>query len=520
MAKQLNRAWMTTATVGTGTVTLGSARSADYFTFAEAGAENLQIYNYVLLDGSDVEIGTGTYTASGTTFSRDTVVKSRIAGVSGTTKLTLSGNATIFITALASDFREVLTGNRTYYVRTDGSDSNTGLANSAAGAFLTLQKAANAVMGLDRGFYTTSIQVGNGTYTGGIAFYNGAGIGNGGNVVLLGDSATPSNVVISTTSADAIFMGCTFALYVEGFKLQTTTAGSCIVAVGGDTVIKNVDFGSSAGSHIVAVGRGYVSNGANNYTVSGGATVAHIYAARGGIVEFYNGTFTFTGTPNLAHYVITEAGGVFSLFNPTYSGSANGKRYYVNQGSSFVNYSVAYSALPGNAPGHFEGKDLFVKLEANYTLTSVTTPQKLFNTSTNGALSLDTGTYEFECMIYLTTMSGTSGNGQFQIRGAGTATLARNFYQVVGVDSTTPLNAGAAARSGSVTESGVASMVTAATGTGMIAHVQGTFNVTAAGTIIPSIALVTANAAIVQANSYFRCKRLTENGTNTFGEWT
>jgi hypothetical protein len=54
------------------------------------------------------------------------------------------------------------------YVRTDGSDSNTGLVDSAAGAFLTIQKAVNTVMGwnLDGdGAADITINVGAGTFS-------------------------------------------------------------------------------------------------------------------------------------------------------------------------------------------------------------------------------------------------------------------------------------------------------------------------------------------------------------------
>ena len=103
----LDRAWMTTATTGTGTVTLGSAKSADYFTFAEAGIADGDTAKYVILDGSDVEKGIGTYTASGTLWSRDTVEASRIGGTAGTSKINLSGGATIFITASAAEAQAV-----------------------------------------------------------------------------------------------------------------------------------------------------------------------------------------------------------------------------------------------------------------------------------------------------------------------------------------------------------------------------------------------------------------------------
>lgn len=102
MPKMLNRARMTTTTTGTGTITLGSAATG-YATFAEAGAVNAAVYAYTIEDGNDFEIGVGTYTSSGTTFSRDTVTLSKIGGTSGTSKINLSGSAQIFITARVED---------------------------------------------------------------------------------------------------------------------------------------------------------------------------------------------------------------------------------------------------------------------------------------------------------------------------------------------------------------------------------------------------------------------------------
>lgn len=99
----INRARMTTATTGTGTVTLGSA-VAGFATFAEAGAQDADVFSYVIEDGLDFEIGTGTYTSSGTTLSRDTVYLSKISGTAGTSKINLSGDATIFVSALAEEF--------------------------------------------------------------------------------------------------------------------------------------------------------------------------------------------------------------------------------------------------------------------------------------------------------------------------------------------------------------------------------------------------------------------------------
>jgi hypothetical protein len=74
-----DRVQETTTTTGTGTVTLAGAVSG-FRSFAAVGNGNSTFYTIVDSTGSDWEIGVGTYTLSGTTLSRDTVLSSSNAG--------------------------------------------------------------------------------------------------------------------------------------------------------------------------------------------------------------------------------------------------------------------------------------------------------------------------------------------------------------------------------------------------------------------------------------------------------
>lgn len=67
----------TTTTAGTGTITLAGA-VAGFQSFAVVGNANTTFYT--ISNGSQWEVGIGTYTSSGTTLSRDTVLSSSSAG--------------------------------------------------------------------------------------------------------------------------------------------------------------------------------------------------------------------------------------------------------------------------------------------------------------------------------------------------------------------------------------------------------------------------------------------------------
>jgi hypothetical protein len=102
MPKLFDLVKVNTATTGTGTITFGSVFSPEFFTPSEVGAVDGDKVRYVLIDGTDIELGEGTIGGSVTTMTR-TVVKSRIGGAAGTSKINLSGTAYVAFTAAAAD---------------------------------------------------------------------------------------------------------------------------------------------------------------------------------------------------------------------------------------------------------------------------------------------------------------------------------------------------------------------------------------------------------------------------------
>lgn len=272
----------------------------------------------------------------------------RITTGSGDPEELTGANAASILVA-AGVAREVLTAARTYYVRSDGNDSNTGLANTSGGAFLTIQKAIDTAAGLDTSVYDVTTQLGDATRTVAVTLRKLTGAGEG---IIQGNSGTPANVVISVTSANAISGTNVGNWTIKDLKLATTTSGSGIFAQGGATRINfsNLNFGAIA-THQISANKGATVVATGNYAISG-AAYTHAVGELMGNIDISGVTVTISGTPAFggAFALATTLGAVRAWSN-TFSGSATGPRYSAVANGVVDTNGGGATYLPGNVGG-------------------------------------------------------------------------------------------------------------------------------------------------------------------------
>lgn len=252
-----------------------------------------------------------------------------------------------------SGAREVLVAARTYYVRTDGADTNNGLSDTAEGAFLTVQKAINVVAALDISIYDVTITVAAGTYnstTSVNAQVTGPWVGSG-TVTLTGAGATS---ILRTTTARVVYVINGGRLTINGFKLVSTSGNLMDTGVASAiTVGANMTFADSAivagtGQHIVAAVPGSFIALTQNYTIAGGGQI-HWSAQQGGSVQCVTRTITLSNTPAFSFaFALCRLSANMRVNSNTYSGSATGKQYVVDQTSTI--YALT-ATLPGSTAG-------------------------------------------------------------------------------------------------------------------------------------------------------------------------
>lgn len=243
--------------------------------------------------------------------------------------------------------REVLTANRTYYVRTDGSDSNTGLVDSAGGAFLTIQKAIGTLYAIDLNGYNVTISLG--TSVGGAISASGRFIGKG-TITINGADSTAANHVLTSVY-------CSSGSALTFSHVQFTNPSWRALEVYSGAVVKlstGCDFGAASNAQITVDGAGSQLYIAETYTISGGGTRHYNVNNNGYAVKEAGASYTITvsGTPAFSgQFAYTEAGGIISLYNTTFSGAATGQRHYVGMLSSINTFGGGASFFPGNSAG-------------------------------------------------------------------------------------------------------------------------------------------------------------------------
>jgi hypothetical protein len=258
--------------------------------------------------------------------------------------------------------REVLTANRTYFVRTDGNDNNTGLVDSSGGAFRNIQKGIDVAASLDISIYTVTIRVGAGTWAEDIILKRPLGAGD---CILEGDTTTPSNVILTGNGSHAVTFDQPGVWLVRGFRPAATGTGAVGAGIraGRYSIIRlsNMSFGACAGSHVFADGGGIEF--LTNYTVAGGSTGGgHWQAHQDGLVRASSRTVTITGTPAFAAgWAWTDRGlGTIEAFGMTFSGSATGRRFNIGLNSIiFTNGTTPSTYLPGNTTGTNDGTAVY-----------------------------------------------------------------------------------------------------------------------------------------------------------------
>lgn len=204
----------------------------------------------------------------------------------------------------------------------------------------------------------------------------------------------------------------------------------------------------------------------------------------------------------------------------------NGKLYHAGtvanlgagaEATALASYAETWPPVQ-TAP--YPEKSYLIRAAATRTFTSNTSQQAIFASPNNGALTLPVGVYEFSAVVSMDTMDATSGNGKFSLIGAGTATLSNILWVGWGLDSAVDTAGTISGVAEVVATQTATNLVTASTATVLTFMARGTFEVTAAGTVIPSFAQTTAAAAVVKVGSYFRCTLIGDTGAVSYGPWS
>lgn len=250
---------------------------------------------------------------------------------------------------------------REYFVRNDGNDANTGLANTPAGAFATIQRAITVVQGIDLfGDFDFNI-----TVLGGFTYAPfsviGPFVGNrrvtvrsSGTDFLIDATAGVPNAVRVTDGARLLLFGASLkgagsspALLVErGAFLETWNPLSFR--------------GTGTGAAYIEVRDGATLISASNIAISASAAMA-VLVTGNSTFRFHN-NFNFTNSPSFSTAVAVVRGNsvIYGTSMSPSTGTVTGKKFICDTGGGIdTNGGLSAQSFPGSVAGDLIGTGFY-----------------------------------------------------------------------------------------------------------------------------------------------------------------
>jgi hypothetical protein len=441
MVTLVNRAKMTTATAGTGTITLGSAVAA-FQTFADSGVSDADVVRYTIEDGTAFEIGTGTYTSSGTTLSR-TLIESSTGSL-----LNLSGNAIVYVTAAAQDLQSDNANTASTLVARDAS------GNFSAGTITAALSGNATTSSSTTGNAATATALQTARTIGGVSFNGTANINLPG-VNTAGNQNTSGNAATAT----ALATGRTISLTGDVTGTSASFDGTGNVSIAATIATNSVALGTdTTGNYVATIATGAGLDGSAS---SEGATPT--------ITLNLNELTTSTTNGDGDYFVVVDTLGVqrkLTKANINNSGFNNDAGYTTNVGditgvtagsyitgggtSGTVTVNVdatttntASKVVARDASGNFAAGTITAALSGNATTsTTLQTARTINGVSFNGSANITVTANTTNTLTRGTYLTGSNFNGSAATTWAVDATSANTASKVVARDASGNFSAG------------------------------------------------------------------------------
>jgi hypothetical protein len=309
------------------------------------------------------------------------------------------------------------------------------------------------------------------------------------------------------TPTSGVLTNCTglpIATGISGLGTGVATAAAAAVNTNGGLVTAST---ASIASGALLTGAG---SGTAISAITPGTGVA---TALAGNLNAASGLVGFSGTlGSPAATKITFSAGTNSVAPIILTSGTN----LTTAAAGAIEYDgTVYYATPNASNRGAVSSEHFVILTSTNTLTNNTSAQPVFDGgggSANGEITLPTGTYFFEMLWDISSLSASAHT--ISLTFAGTATIGAIKYQGTYYDSLAGVVKGAVA---TATQIGTAGTTTQT----LNMQISGMFTVTVTGTIIPQITQGTNSAAAsVLIGSYFKCHSVGASNVATVGNWS